>query len=735
MKKPTYEELEKKLELLKRHEKNLGVFQANDICHRISVPVMIARRDGSIIDFNTALVDLTGVSDSEINNLSNLRSFFDLLQLENGEPRNAFDTFFMLNGDKHKERTRDCVIMSKGRERRYVKLAIYTVAATSDSEELLLLQFIDNTDLMNTINRAKEYEEHYKSLFNRSFDLIYIHDFEGRFIDANPAALQFFGYTWNEITSLTFASILGRDQIPSAFKVLEEIRANGYQSGLSEYEMTTKKGTVIYVETNGTLIYRDNKPFAILGIGRNVTERKRTETLEHSFVEKLKFLATSAMDFVQLSPDDDMYMAIGQKLRKIAGNTIISINAFDYKTDTLEVKTVLGIEKYTETIMKMLGNHPVGMTFTLTEKQKEPIRTGKLTKIDGGVFALLFGSVSKTICSILETMLNIGDIYGIGFVNKGSIYGVTTLLTFKNSPPLDGELVETFINQASVALQRWLAIKAVHESEEKYHSLTESINDVIYSLNSEGIVEYIGPQITQYGYRPNDVLGHNFIDLVAPEDYEKIITYLNKTMTTGYLIPIEFRVIDKNGDINWVENNGSVQHDIDGKTLWINGVLRDITERVKAEQALMLSEVELRKQKEALEQKNIALGEIIEQIEFEKNRIREDVVSNIEKTILPILDKIKMSENPTDYVDFLKQALNNVTSRFGRTITQQTFNLTPREIEICTMVENGLTNKEISHLLGISCRTVENHRKKIRKKLDITNKSTNLSSFLKYIQT
>jgi len=325
--------------------------------------------------------------------------------------------------------------------------------------------------------------------------------------------------------------------------------------------------------------------------------------------------------------------------------------------------------------------------------------------------------------------------YGIGFVNKGNIFGVTSIITFKNSPPLDTELIETFFNQASVALQRWLAIKAVLASEEKYHSLAESINDIIYTINNEETVEYVGPQITHYGYSPHDIVGHHYLNFIAPEDHEKIITYRNKTAATGYLIPIEFRVIDKNGDIHWVENNGSVQHDNDGKILGISGVLRDITERIKAEQALMLSEAELRRQKEALVQKNIALGEIIEQIEFEKNKIKEDVVSNIEKIIFPIFNKIKISENPTDYVDFLKQALNNVTSTFGRAITKQTYNLTPREIEICTMVENGLTNKEISHLLGISCHTVENHRKKIRKKLDITNKNTNLSSFLKYIQS
>ena len=61
------------------------------------------------------------------------------------------------------------------------------------------------------------------------------------------------------------------------------------------------------------------------------------------------------------------------------------------------------------------------------------------------------------------------------------------------------------------------------------------------------------------------------------------------------------------------------------------------------------------------------------------------------------------------------------------------YKLTPREMEICTMIESGLTSKEIPEQLNISCQTIDNHRKSIRKKLDITNKNINLSSYLLHL--
>ncbi len=78
----------------------------------------------------------------------------------------------------------------------------------------------------------RESDERYKALFDRSLDLVYLYDFEGRFIDANDAALNRLGYTREEIPSLNFASLLSEDQLPLAFKTLQEIQENGIQKEL-----------------------------------------------------------------------------------------------------------------------------------------------------------------------------------------------------------------------------------------------------------------------------------------------------------------------------------------------------------------------------------------------------------------------------------------------------------------------------------------------------------------------
>jgi len=162
---------------------------------------------------------------------------------------------------------------------------------------------------------------------------------------------------------------------------------------------------------------------------------------------------------------------------------------------------------------------------------------------------------------------------------------------------------------------------------------------------------------------------------------------------------------------------------------------RDLTHEVeehsKVVKALKKSESILLKQRTALEQKNIALAEIVAQIEIEKSKIKEEINSNVERIILPLLERLNVENGPTEYVDLIQHHLKNLTSSYGSKITKNYYKLTPREIELCNLIKAGLPCKDISKLLNISIKTVNKHRRNIRSKLKITNKEINLTTLLR----
>lgn len=136
----------------------------------------------------------------------------------------------------------------------------------------------------------EESEERYRSLFERSRDIVFIHDFEGRFIDANSAAINALGYSRDEIQTLTLGNILGDDQIPAVEAIFKELLETGAQKNPSEFILYKKDGECIFVETKSFIMYRNHKPYAVQGIGREITDRKKMEDELRRHQEKLEYI-------------------------------------------------------------------------------------------------------------------------------------------------------------------------------------------------------------------------------------------------------------------------------------------------------------------------------------------------------------------------------------------------------------------------------------------------------------
>jgi len=147
---------------------------------------------------------------------------------------------------------------------------------------------------------------------------------------------------------------------------------------------------------------------------------------------------------------------------------------------------------------------------------------------------------------------------------------------------------------------------------------------------------------------------------------------------------------------------------------------------------------DLQNQKKDLEKKNITLKEVLAQIELEKREMKENIRATVSKTIFPVLQKLRtenLRERERDmYVEMITQELEDLYSPFIHRITDRTLNLSPREIEISNMIKNGFTNKQTATALHLSVLTVERHRHNIRKKLGISNRKINLTTYLRGLQ-
>ncbi|NWJ48620.1 MAG: PAS domain S-box protein [Chloroflexi bacterium] len=138
--------------------------------------------------------------------------------------------------------------------------------------------------------------------------------------------------------------------------------------------------------------------------------------------------------------------------------------------------------------------------------------------------------------------------------------------------------------------------EALYKSEKLFRFLTENAADMIFRDKLDGSIEYISPVCrTLLGYEPEEMLGRLSTDFFHPEDKEAIYKNLRTKTYSTAVIPLSHRMRRKNGEYIWVETNiQQIVDPISGKPSYFVGASRDITERVKAEQALRESEERFR---------------------------------------------------------------------------------------------------------------------------------------------
>jgi len=133
-----------------------------------------------------------------------------------------------------------------------------------------------------------------------------------------------------------------------------------------------------------------------------------------------------------------------------------------------------------------------------------------------------------------------------------------------------------------------------------------------------------------------------------------------------------------------------------------------------------------------LENKNIALKEVLKKVHEEKKEIATRVQANVDKIIMPIFSILEKNANYNDasVLKLLKKNLEEVTSPFTNEISKEFVSLSPVELQICNYIKNGFSTKDIAQLRGIAVATVSRHREHIREKLNLKNKNINLVTYL-----
>lgn len=274
------------------------------------------------------------------------------------------------------------------------------------------------------------------------------------------------------------------------------------------------------------------------------------------------------------------------------------------------------------------------------------------------------------------------------------------------------------------------------ESEKKFRTLVNTAPYGIQLTDRAGKIIVSNPaHHAILGYTDGQLIGKYVWELVVEDpqktrtkkDYANLIKhepapeiYYNKNETK------DGRVVDV--QINW-----NYVRDINGNVDGIVSVIHDITQRKRTEKALRERDEALRAKASQLQEVNTTLKVLLKKRDEDKVIFQKQVMASINSLILPCVDtlrKTNLSDKQKKCVEMIDESINEIVSPFAQQVGLPLTGLTPTEIRVANLIRQGKKTKEIATLLDLSPRTIDSHRRSIRKKLGISKKNENLRSHL-----
>jgi PAS domain S-box-containing protein len=241
----------------------------------------------------------------------------------------------------------------------------------------------------------------------------------------------------------------------------------------------------------------------------------------------------------------------------------------------------------------------------------------------------------------------------------------------------EGENIGAVFNTREVT-DRKMMDDALRESEEKYRDLVENVNDIIFSVDTTGVITYVNPVVMRYGYQPEDLVGTVAADFVHTEDRERIARRLRYALRGVSEMGV-FRFLTKDGEVRWATFNESVIRER-GSVRGLRGVLSDITDRVQAEELIktslrekevMLQEIHHRV-KNNMQIISSLLGLQTKSVSDERDiELFNDTVYRVRSMAL-VHEKLYQSEDlaSIDFIEYIRSLANELFASYQKNTNQ-----------------------------------------------------------------
>ena len=535
------EELKRENERLRQKEEDTGTPENKDFIYNVIIEngplgIAVISLDFKFLKINRTLCNLLEYSKEELLSLS----ISDISHPEDYE--NDVQQFNLLLNAEIDSYTMEKRFIKKDKSILFCKLT-GILNRDNSGKPLYAIGYIEDITRQKKANqKVYEIEERYKALHNMSGEFIYISDLDGNFIELNGSAEKRLGLKKEELQNFNIKNLfIDNDDLKKLNGRISELLKGSIIESTAIYKIKNKYGEFIEIESNISLLHKDGKPYAFIGIARDVTERNRIYSELKESKELYKLLVENQTDFIIKVDPKGRFLYVSPSYCQFFAKSeeeLLSKKFFPfvYADDILITRNAL----------KAALNPPY---ISYIEQRA-------YTKF--GIRWLAWSNKA-----ILDKTGNVSAIVAIGRdINEKKLFEIELL-----------------------------------KSEERYRETVDFLPVSVYEFDIKRNITFLNKKAKEFtGISDEEVISGqiNPLDYIIPSNMESAGENLEKVLLKGEsLNGTEYKIRHKNGTETNVLTNTAPIFD-NGKIVGIRGAAIDINELKKIEKQLKKSEEKYR---------------------------------------------------------------------------------------------------------------------------------------------
>ena len=412
-------------------------------------------------------------------------------------------------------------------------------------------------------------EKYYKGVFDNAGVGILAINLEDRIIEANQALLIMLGYDKADLYKRSFLDITHPDDRETSCRNMTALMAGEISSYRFEKRYLRNDGSILWGDVSTTGILGENgKPIQAIAVIADITKLKESEQALRDREEHYRGVFDNAGVGIDVLDRDGKIMQVNKALLEMLG----------YQEQELFQLTFTEI---THPDDREMSNRSLE---TLMSGEKSSYRFEKrYLRKDGSV---LWVDLSTTCIRGQDN-------------RPAKVVAVIADISKRKQAEEElrhySERLEEMVEQRTAELS---------ESENRFRDLVESMSDLVWELDQNGVFKYFSPRMKDLlGYEPEDALGATFPRFVSRKEEERLSGTVKSIFSSRKPFRgIETKHIHKDGHNVFLETSGVPIVNSKGEFIGYRGVCRDITERKQAEEALRQRTKDLERSNKDLEQ-------------------------------------------------------------------------------------------------------------------------------------